>query len=53
MERCKVILLHALLKKTKEIPEKDIDTALFRKEVCQTLKRFHLVDFKEFEEKEI
>ncbi|MFH1800152.1 MAG: type II toxin-antitoxin system RelE/ParE family toxin [Candidatus Omnitrophota bacterium] len=52
MERKNIILLHALYKKTDKIPEGDVETALWRKEICQTLKRYNQVDFEEFEEKE-
>ncbi|OGX13980.1 MAG: hypothetical protein A2351_05380 [Omnitrophica bacterium RIFOXYB12_FULL_50_7] len=51
MEGKKIILLHALYKKSEKIPEGDVDEALWRKEICQTLKRYHLVNFEEFEEK--
>ena len=50
MEGKKIILLHALYKKSEKIPEGDVDEALWRKEICQTLKRYHLVNFEEFEE---
>ena len=33
-ERKHVVLLHAFLKKTDEIPQKDADLALVRKEMC-------------------
>ena len=49
MERKNIILLHAFFKKTDKIPESDIETALWRKEICQTLKRYNSVDFEEFE----
>lgn len=49
MERKNIILLHAFFKKTDKIPESDIETALWRKEICQTLKRYNAVDFEEFE----
>ncbi|MBN1585901.1 MAG: type II toxin-antitoxin system RelE/ParE family toxin [Candidatus Omnitrophica bacterium] len=30
-----IVLLHAFLKKTDEIPKKDIELALFRKDICE------------------
>lgn len=41
----KIILLHAFLKKTDTIPEKEIKIALDRKETCQVLVKFNRVDF--------
>ena len=45
--RNKVILLHAFLKKTDEIPKRDIELALHRKEICEVLLKYHKVDFEE------
>ena len=45
--RNKVILLHAFLKKTDEIPKRDIDIALQRKEICEVLLKYNKVDFEE------
>lgn len=42
--RGKVILLHAFLKKTDAIPERDIETALSRKEICEVLFKYNRVD---------
>lgn len=41
----KIILLHVFLKKTDAIPEKDIDVALSRKEICEVLMKYDKVDF--------
>jgi hypothetical protein len=45
--RSKVILLHAFLKKTDEIPKRDIEIALERKEICEVLLKYNRVDFEE------
>ena len=45
--RSKVILLHAFLKKTDEIPKRDIDVALQRKEICEVLMKFNKIAFDE------
>lgn len=45
--RNKVVLLHAFLKKTDAIPEKDIEIALGRKEICEVLHKYQKVDFSE------
>lgn len=45
--RSKVILLHAFLKKTDAIPDRDIEIALERKEICEVLHKYHKVDFSE------
>ena len=45
--RNKVILLHAFLKKTDEIPKRDIELAFHRKEICEVLLKYHKVDFEE------
>ncbi len=47
MLRNKIILLHAFLKKTDEIPEKEIDIALARKEICEVLRKYNKIDFSE------
>lgn len=41
----KIILLHSFLKKTDEIPEKEIELALSRKEICEVLLKYDRVDF--------
>ncbi len=43
--RDKVILLHAFLKKTNKIPEREIEIALHRKEICEVLNKYHILDF--------
>ena len=43
--RNKVVLLHAFLKKTNTIPERDIEIALHRKEICEVPLKFNKVDF--------
>lgn len=43
--RGKIILLHAFLKKTDDIPERDIDLGLHRKEICEVLLRYEKVEF--------
>lgn len=45
--RNKVILLRALMKKTDAIPERDIEIALQRKEICEVFHKYHKVDFNE------
>ena len=45
LHRNKVILLHAFLKKTQEIPEKEKERAMRRKEMCKVFLRFNAVDF--------
>jgi len=45
--RNKVILLHAFLKKTDAIPEREIEIALHRREICEVLHKYHKVDFSE------
>ena len=47
LHRGKIILLHAFLKKSQEIPEKEIKTAMKRKEMCKVLLKFNAVDFNE------
>lgn len=49
LERKNIILLHALLKKTDKIPEKDLRIAEDRKDICEVLKKYRMVDFEEFE----
>lgn len=46
-ERDNIILLHAFLKKTDKIPKKDLEIALFRKEICEVLAKFNQIDFEE------
>ncbi len=43
--REKIILLHAFMKKTDAIPCREIETALWRKEICEVLQKFNQVDF--------
>lgn len=43
-ERKHVILLHAFLKKTDEIPQKDIELALVRKEMCEVWFKHGMVE---------
>lgn len=43
--REKIILLHAFMKKTDAIPERDIETAMWRKEICEVLQKFNQIDF--------
>ena len=45
MIKNKIILLHALLKKTDKIPQREIDIALERKEICEVLHKFNEIDF--------
>ncbi len=41
----KIVLLHAFLKKTKAIPEKELKIAMDRKENCEVLIKFNEADF--------
>lgn len=43
--RDKIVLLHAFLKKTKAIPEKDLKIASDRRENCDALLKFNRADF--------
>lgn len=43
--RNKVVLLHAFMKKTDKIPEREIEIALQRKEICEVLSKFEKIDF--------
>lgn len=43
--RGKVILLHAFLKKTDALPERDIEIALSRKDIFEIASKFYRVDF--------
>lgn len=45
IHRNKIILLHAFLKKTQEIPEREIKIAMKRKEACKVLLKFNAVEF--------
>ena len=47
IHRNKIILLHAFLKKTQEIPEKEMKIAMKRKEACKVLLKFNAVEFDE------
>ena len=47
MIKNRVILLHAFLKKSDQIPEKEIDIALARKEICEVLCKYNKIDFSE------
>ena len=47
IHRNKIILLHAFLKKTQEMPEREIKTAMKRKETCKVLLRFNAIEFDE------
>ena len=47
MIKNKAILLHVFLKKTDEIPEREIDIALARKKMCEALHRYIKIDFSE------
>jgi phage-related protein len=46
-DRKYVILLHAFLKRTDEIPQKEIDLALFRKEICEVQFKHREIDLDE------
>lgn len=41
----KIVLVHAFLKKSDAIPEKDLKIAIRRKEMCEVLLRFNRVEF--------
>ncbi len=43
--RQKIVLLHAFMKKTDAIPPREIDTALWRKEIFEVMQKFRLTDF--------
>jgi len=47
IQRNKIILLHAFLKKTQEIPEREIKIAMKRKELCKVMLKFNEVEFDE------
>ena len=47
LQRNKIILLHAFLKKTEAIPEADIRVAEDRKDICETLGKYQMVNFEE------
>ena len=47
LHKNRIVLLHAFIKKTKAIPEKDLRTALDRKENCEVLLKFNKADFDE------
>lgn len=46
-ERKYIVLLHAFLKKTDEIPEKDIELALVRKEMCEVWFKHGMIEREE------
>ena len=46
-DKNKIVLLHAFIKKTKAIPEKDLKIALDRKENCDVLFKFNKAEFEE------
>ena len=43
-ERKIIVLLHAFLKTTAEIPESEIEKALFKKEICEVMFKHGLID---------
>ena len=45
LHRGKIILLHAFLKKTQEIPEREMNTALKRKEMCKIALKYKAVRY--------
>lgn len=46
-DRVCIVLLHAFLKKTDEIPQKDIELALLRKEMCEVWFKHGMIDSEE------
>ena len=46
-ERKYIVLLHAFLKKTDEIPEKDIELALVRREMCEVWFKHGMIETEE------
>ena len=47
IQKGKIILLHAFLKRTDQIPEREIEIALARKEICEVLLKYDRVNFGE------
>ncbi len=43
--RSKIVLLHVFMKKSDKIPEREIEIALRRKEICEVLSKFEKIDF--------